>query len=73
MTTKDNEWERILTKVAEDIFNEEEIRKLADILVEAFIWQHEHKDKEPEPYIPKARKRKVKNPQDFDPGQKFYL
>lgn len=52
---------------------DEQIGILAGILVEAFIWQHEHKDKAPEPYIPKARNKKGKNPQDFHPGQTFYL
>lgn len=50
----------LLAKVAEDISNEVEIGKLADILVEGFIWLHEHKDDVPEPYTPKPRKKRSK-------------
>lgn len=56
----DKELNELLAKVAEDISNDVEIGKLADILVEGFIWLHEHKDDVPEPHTPKLRKKKSK-------------
>jgi hypothetical protein len=56
----DPELDALLAKVAEDISNEVEIGKLADILVEGFIWLHEHKDDISQPYTPKPRKKKSK-------------